>query len=219
MVSTAQLIQKMKHPDWEVRSRAISSIGRMNDEKEILGLIRKVREEKWDIREAVAQGLSEIRSPHGIAALLHALEVCPWFVRETAYSLKKCGIGLSPASFNRALEDGDPNVRACAIEALGLTGNEASARLLESAADPVPAVRRAVAVAFGRTGGVQAMDALTVLLQDPDAAVRRAAVWSLGRIGDTAARSTLLNALGDENRYVRRNAARALEEIGFLEIS
>ncbi len=84
-------------------------------------------------------------------------------------------------------------------------------RLLQ---DPEARVRRRAALALGRVGLAEAVQALSMLFADQEPEVRQMAVFSLGLIGDPAARPMLLGALGSADVLVRGRAAEALGQIG-----
>jgi cyclophilin family peptidyl-prolyl cis-trans isomerase/HEAT repeat protein len=75
-------------------------------------------------------------------------------------------------------------------------------------------VRRRAALALGRVGLPDAVDALTKLLGDEETDVRQMAAFALGLIGDAAARPALQMVLRDPNPLVQGRAAEALGMIG-----
>ena len=75
-------------------------------------------------------------------------------------------------------------------------------------------VRRRAALALGRVGLSEALEALTRLFGDAEPDVRRMAAFALGLIGDRAARPALLAALRDADPGVQGRAAEALGQIG-----
>ena len=107
--------------------------------------------------------------------------------------------------------DYTPEVRRCAVEALGRIGPAAMPALLNALGDQEEGVRRCAVEALGRIGPA-AMPALLNALGDQEEGVRRRAVEALGRIGP-AAMPALLNALGDQEEGVRGCAAEALVEM------
>jgi len=81
--------------------------------------------------------------------------------------------------------------------------------------DPEARVRRRAALALGRVGLTEPIEALSMLLmEDTDAEVRQMAAFALGLIGDPSARTPLLAALKDANPIVAGRAAEALGNIG-----
>jgi HEAT repeat protein len=88
------------------------------------------------------------------------------------------------------------------IDAIGFLGRvpsqEAEAAVLSSAADPAPAVRKAVAGALKTAGPSGAAEALLLLFRDPDPEVRIAALGALGVGKRDAAVAPLVAALATE---------------------
>jgi HEAT repeat protein len=87
----------------------------------------------------------------------------------------------------RFLRDEDPEIRASALDHLGLAGHlRALSPLLEASVDPNGGVRRACARALGGYGAPEATARLRALALDPDPEVRAAALESLERQGEVA---------------------------------
>ena len=80
-----------------------------------------------------------------------------------------------------------------------------------------PSVRRRAALALGRIGVSEGVEALSSLLNDPEPEVRQMAAFSLGLIGDATATDALLAALNDISPIVQGRAAQALAKIGASE--
>ncbi|GKS56628.1 hypothetical protein YTPLAS18_01550 [Nitrospira sp.] len=82
--------------------------------------------------------------------------------------------------------------------------------------DPNPDVRRTAAVALGRIGATQAVDALLSALRDSDPAVRQWAAWAVGVVASERPRDVgppLIRLLADPSAMVRKAAAQALGEL------
>ena len=87
--------------------------------------------------------------------------------------------------------------------------------LLALLGDVSPRVRRRAALAVGRVGLPDGVDALTrVLADDAEPEVRQMAAFALGLIGDPRATGALATALGDASPLVRGRAAEALGQMG-----
>ncbi|MFL2434518.1 MAG: HEAT repeat domain-containing protein [Vicinamibacterales bacterium] len=80
-----------------------------------------------------------------------------------------------------------------------------------------PSVRRRAALALGRIGVIDGVEALSLLLNDSEPEVRQMAAFGLGLIGDAAATEVLLSALNDTSPIVQGRAAQALAQIGASE--
>jgi cyclophilin family peptidyl-prolyl cis-trans isomerase/HEAT repeat protein len=81
-------------------------------------------------------------------------------------------------------------------------------------ADPDAGIRRRAALAIGRVGLAEGVEALTPRLLDPDPDVRQMAAFGLGLLADAAATEPLRAALADTDPVVRGRAAEALGSIG-----
>jgi HEAT repeat protein/cyclophilin family peptidyl-prolyl cis-trans isomerase len=75
-------------------------------------------------------------------------------------------------------------------------------------------IRRRAALAVGRAGLPEGIDALVPLFSDPDVEVRQMAAFALGLIGDPRAAEPLAAALQDPSPLVQGSAAEALGLVG-----
>ena len=79
---------------------------------------------------------------------------------------------------------------------------------------PAAYLRRRAALAAGRVGSPDGVDALVARLTDPEAEVRQMAALGLGLIGDAGAADALVDALADPALRVQGRAAQALGLLG-----
>ena len=79
---------------------------------------------------------------------------------------------------------------------------------------PAGYLRRRAALAVGRVGSADGVDALVALMTDPEAEVRQMAAFALGLIGDVGAADALVDALADPAPQVQGRAAQALGLLG-----
>ena len=89
--------------------------------------------------------------------------------------------------------------------------------LLVLLGDPEPQLRRRAALAVGRVGLAEGVEALALALQDPEVEVRQMAAFSLGLIGHDTATEALMTAMDDAEPIVQGRAAEALGRIGAVE--
>ncbi len=181
---------------------------RLGDETEIVGL--------GAAYELGAHGAAAV--PALLAALREEAEAAP---RNAAYAFNRIGAPAVPALLEAA-RDGDPRVRARALDILGdmgLAAAPAVPALVEHLADEVDDPRRRAAEALGTAGqaSTEIAGALGAVLQnDASGEVRRTAALSLARLGPNAAAAipALTRAMSDENHYVRGYSVYALGRIG-----
>jgi HEAT repeat protein len=109
------------------------------------------------------------------------------------------------------LADDHASVRAAAAEKLGSCGARALEPLIVASRDDDPAVREAVATAFGDLADPAPIPWLVeVGNDDSDRTVKEAAVAALGAIGDTSAVDPLLAFIAQGPPQVRRRAIAAI---------
>jgi HEAT repeat protein len=109
-----------------------------------------------------------------------------------------------------ALNDKDGEVRAAAVDSLGLLGGkDAAPGLMAALSDPDEKVRKRAAEAVGKTGNEKVVVPLIALFSDPVRQVRDQAVKALADMGDVAGEA-LIRGLMEEDMTVREHCARAL---------
>jgi len=204
--------------DREVKSVAIGSLGKIQDERAIEPLI-----EALGLPDpSTGQPLADTLAQFGEAVLQPLMKVLSSSKQETQrfWAARILG-GLkthraTPTLLN-ALSDYSPKVRSEAALALGHFGaREAvyplSKMLLE---DSVPLVRDAAAEALGKIADDRALTALKEALADLDYAARRRAMEALERMGEKAV-PFFLEALQGESKEAAAQAAAALERMGVV---
>lgn len=172
-----------------------------------------------DVREAATAALGV---PGGLSALEWlevAYEDSAYEVRTQAVkSAREVGIAGAPL-IERALTDGESEVRIEAISALGRLGDPScSSALARALEDSSPTVRWTAAIALGETGGTVAVEALIAALGDEWRNVRGQAATTLGQLAHPAAVEALQRVLDDDDDLVRVAATEALESIRSKEL-
>jgi len=195
------------------RAAAAFELGDMRAVRATPQLLGALEDRSRDVRMAAARSLGRVGAVEAVGPLI-AVAIARRVPSGVA-GLALLDIG--PAAVPRLLEltgDPNPNVRAGAIELVGLLGNAGEAApLRERMTDPAAAVRAATATALGRLGAENSRDLLVQALDDRLPAVRTVAAEALGRTGDrTAADALLLVARNDEFEPARA-AARSLARI------
>ena len=182
-----QLLTDLASGDDDRAEAAVWALGRLDED--VLPDIRELLSSpSVDCRWWATRALSEIGSPAAIAALID-----------------QC-----------ADSDPDPDVRACAIYALGtLDGQAASAipALIGRLADPSVYVGQLAADSLARIGPA-ATPHLVLTLKEGAPSVRGRAARALARIADRESVPALIAALDDENPIVEYYADIALQKMG-----
>ena len=167
-------------------------------------------------RSRVASQLEQLAPLPG-ARLLPLLRDSDPAVRFWGATLLAPYPGLADGRLVMMAHDRDPNVRAAAVETLGVRDTDsARAAILASIDDPVWYVRVHAARSAGRLLGADAAPSLVRLLSDTRWWVRTAAKDALRGIGPDAV-SSLLATLTDEDAFARNGAAEVLQDIGFVD--
>jgi HEAT repeat protein len=113
--------------------------------------------------------------------------------------------------------DGDPNIRAAAVEALGRRRERGPlAAVCARLDDPTWFVRVHACRAVAELGTVDDARGLTPALRDPRWWVRTAAKDALRGFGLEVA-GVLIPLLDDDDRFARNGAAEVLQDIGFVD--
>jgi len=208
------LIQQLKDRNWEVRSRAVATIGGIDDPDTVLDLIRRAGCENWSLRDAVGHGLGQLKDRLAIEALNQAIRQYPRFIPEAVRALCACNAEPDARALIEHLGHADPRIRIAAADALGwIRAGEAAGPLAARMQDDDAEVRRHAAHALGMIGDRRSATPLVGGLADADPRVRRSAAYALGRVGGPLAREALETALQDRDRHVVRNARAALAAV------
>ena len=165
------------------RATAAHALGDMGAPTAVRALLAALADEERDVRAAAARSLGRLAAPQAVEPLVYALadRMIPRAVVGQALLV----IGAPALPSLRGLEArAEAEVRAVAVELVGLLGDASDAR------------------------------ALTERLRDSSAEVRAKAVRALGRIGASEAAAEVRAALNDRIPFVRANAAHALGMIG-----
>jgi HEAT repeat protein len=131
--------------------------------------------------------------------------------RLAAAACSRLGLDALEPLCELSARDPDEEVRAEAIEVLGLLGEAASAAVLAARADSSMRVVEAATTALGEIGDPTAVPWLIeTSANHENALVREAAIAALGSIGDERSLPTLLEAVRAGKPQIRRRAVVAL---------
>lgn len=168
------------------RAEAAQLLGDMSSALAVDALVIALEDPERDVRAAAARSLGGLGGEAAVEPLVQVLAAgrVPYAV--AAHALLSLGSPALP-ELRRLVDEVEHEVRATAIEVIGLLGDPSDAALLE---------RR---------------------LRDASASVRAKAAIGLGRIGAEGARAGLRAALTDRVPFVRAAAAEAVAALGDVE--
>ncbi|MGB7444468.1 MAG: HEAT repeat domain-containing protein, partial [Coleofasciculaceae cyanobacterium] len=194
LMSQDQLFQQLKHPNPNLRRRAMLELAESRDEATIPRLMDILAEEDVTYRRAAVKALGVIGSdaiPSVVESLLNSENVT---VRGScAKALAQIAVNYRDTPFpveglqglKTAINDPNPVVHIASVMALGEMGTPAFDILVEAlqTTDNI-AVQVAAASAIASIGDERAVEVLTALTKDKeaDSYVRESAVSALSRL-------------------------------------
>ena len=188
------LLEQLKHPNPQMRQRAMTKIVETRDENTIPRLMAALGEEDVVYRRAAVKTLGAI------------------------------GMGSIPAVIEQMLNSEDDTVRASCAKAMAQIAvnhpdtafpSEGIAALRKALEDPYPVVQIASVMSLGEIG-MPAVDTLLDVLKTTDnVAIALTITNTLGSIGDPRAVDVLRELIKDESvdSYVRETAESALPRL------
>lgn len=166
-----------------------------------------------DVRSACARSLGRLGAAEAVPALVTALVERRVPDAAAAQALLALGSAAVPELL-ALLASEDPDVRAHAVELVGLLGDASHAEaLIRSLHDTSAEVRGRAALALGRLGASAAAVGLRAALDDRVPAVRGDAAFALGRLRDSEAVTQLVRLAREDSFAPARAAADALARI------
>jgi HEAT repeat protein len=203
-------------PDERIAAAAVRALGELGDDWSVDLLLDALRQGAVP-RSRIAAQLDHLAPLPG-TRLLPLLRASDPAVRFWAARLLAPYPELGEARLIMLTHDRDPNVRAAAVETLGIRGeDDARAAILASLHDPVWYVRVHAARAAGQLLGAAAAPSLVRLLGDTRWWVRTATKDALRGIGSDAV-PALLATLADPDAFARNGAAEVLQDLGYLDL-
>lgn len=202
-------------PDPRIATAAIGTLGEIGDDWAIETLIDALRR-GYGSRSRVAAVLEELAPGPGerLLPLLHDWDPA---VRFWGATLLHAYPDLGGETLVELTWDGDPNVRAAAVETLGTrSGGGAGVAVTARLDDDAWFVRVHAARAAGQVVGAEAAPSIARLLADERWWVRTAAKDALRGLG-TEAVPALLAMLVHDDRFARNGAAEVLQDVGFVD--
>ncbi|MCS7257860.1 MAG: HEAT repeat domain-containing protein, partial [candidate division WOR-3 bacterium] len=209
------LISRLTNPDPKIRQQAFFELKKLEKAQALEVLIESLTNDDPTILEELYQKIREI-APNHLSVLVKKLKHPNLKIRaELVKLLREVGNNtISAELVNLLLEP--PEIRACAIEALGYIKDPWSLNYIRDFIfDRSAEVRIATAKALGYFEDRESADQLLRLLTDPETNVRLAAIEALAMIKEARAGEHLWElSLNDPNDEVRRRALWALKTIG-----
>jgi len=227
-VATLQALAEARHPaarallesaladaDPAVVGATITALGRLGDDWAAAALVEALRDDLYS-RSRIAAQLERL-APNVGHLLVPLLDDARAPVRFWAATLLARYPSLAVDRLIACTQDGDANVRAAALEALGASGQAstlpAALRLLD---DPAWFVRAHACRAVGALGSPAAAADVASHLADDWWWVRAAAKDALRSFGAAAA-PAVVPYLEHPDRFARNSAAEVLQDIGFVD--
>lgn len=195
------------------RATAAYTLGNMITRAAVPALVATLSDPEREVRAAATLSLGKLEAEEAVEPLVEALakEAVPRSV--AAQTLLMIGPEAVPRLIAQA-RDSDPDVRAAAIELVGLLGGpDDGAFLVAGLRDPAAEVRAKSARALGRLGAAEGATALRAALDDRIAFVRTAAAIALGAIGGAEAAPALLEQARRDQFDAARAAAQSLARV------
>jgi hypothetical protein len=195
------------------RAAAAATLGDMASPAAIPALLERLDDPEREVRAAATRSLALVGATVAVAPIVAALATGRVQRAVGGWALMKLG-DSALTSLRGLVEHQDPDIRATAVELVGLTGDAGdSAQLVERLRDPAAEVRAKAAHALGRLGAADAAVALRGALGDRIFFVRAAAARALGQIGDRASSAALVHMAQTDNFEAAQAAARALADL------
>ncbi|MDY6939133.1 MAG: HEAT repeat domain-containing protein [Cyanobacteriota bacterium] len=191
------LFQQLKHPNPNLRGRAMREIADSRDETTIPRLLSVLDEEDVTYRRAAVKTLGVI-GPDAVAPVVELLQTS-----DNATVRSSCAKALAQVAVNYA---GEP------FPTVGLEG------LKKALNDPNPVVYIASAMALGEMGAPASPILAQTLKTTDNVALAVAIVNALGSLGGSEAAQVLTAFANDESAdtYVRESATSALSRLEFV---
>ena len=195
------------------RAAAAYALGDMVSVNAVPALLATLDDSDRDVRAAAARSLGRIADPRAVQPLVGALARGRVPHGIAAHALLGTG-GAALGPLRALLKDQDADVRAVALELVGLLGDAGDAELVgERLRDTSAEVRAKAARALGRLGAGEGTAQLRAALDDRIGFVRATAAAALGLIGDRAAVPALLALAREDSFDAAQAAAKALARI------
>jgi HEAT repeat protein len=173
------------------RALAARLLGDMCSERAAPALVAALQDGSRDVRMAAARSLGALGAVEAVDALVRALADGRLPRAAAGHALLAVGTGSLPQLRELAGDD-DREVRASAVELIGLLGDASDAKLLmHTLHDASADVRAKAATALGRLGAEAGAAEVRTTLEDRIGFVRAAAAEALGAIGDRGAATAL----------------------------
>ena len=195
------------------RAAAATTLGDMGSPNAIPALLDALDDPERNVRAAATRSLALLGASVAVAPIVEALANGRVQRAIGGWALMKLG-DAALTSLRGLIRHDDADVRAVAVELLGLTGDASdTTELIARMRDPAAEVRAKTAHALGRLGANDAAVVLRDALGDRIFFVRAAAARALGQIGDRASAAALVHQAQTDRFESAQAAARALAEL------
>lgn len=205
--ATEALIETLEDQDQEVRQFAASSLGQIGDKRATKPLLKALEDNDNFLRMRVAEALGRIGDREAFEPLLKIMldDSDPACI-SAAEGLGKLGT-IAVIPLLEILETySNDKVRQRVLLALGESGDNQAIKPLSnilSKETETLGLRVGAAIALGKIGGLEALEALVTAFKDENNQIRDAAVRALGNMHDKRAIKPIIKAmLAEENSNI-----------------
>jgi HEAT repeat protein len=209
--------RRTRSRSWVRRCEGAEMLGAARRGHTTRALVPLLADRNAEVRRVATRALGRVGSRDAVRPLLEATVAGPGLsARDVASALVLLEPEATPLLAGAAAEARDPQVRAVAVEVLGLRGATDATELLVALLehDPDPEVRIRCARAMGRLAVPTAAGPLSAALVSDSPELRAVAARALGALGTAAAVDALVDRLDDPWHRVAANAAESLAALG-----
>ena len=195
------------------RASAAYRLGDIGSRAAVPHLVAALDDPSQDVRAAAARSLGRLAAAEAVEPIVYAL--ASGAIPRAVGGQALLAVGARALEPLRELEKrAEPDVRALAVELVGLLGDASDAPLLvERLRDSSAEVRAKAARALGRVGADEAAAQLRAALDDRIPFVRVSAAAALGMIGDRDAVAALIREAEGSHFDAARAAAAAVARV------
>jgi serine/threonine-protein kinase len=204
----------LKDPDFNIHSKAIDALSRINDPNLIMYLVEMLQDNSEDIRRAAVEVLNNVGSDAAIKDLFNSLRDKDWWVRSRAAdALANIGGDNVINAVLRLIKSDDEFLRRSAVEIINkLKDDRAVKHLIVALDDTDWWVRERAADALADMNEQRALPKmLQILTKYPDSSPGM--IQAIAKLGEQQTVQPLLDCLKNPEFKNKKTIVRVLEEM------